>query len=458
MKMAFKNMASSSELDLGWSVKQLLDWREVESNRSRLQVQGIKLSQSGEWQLDSTGSISHHSQRYFRMVGMNYFDIPRKQRLTQPMIDQPEVGMLCFLVSRQFGGWKILLQAKAEPGNVNGVQFAPSIQATCSNYQRVHQGEPVPYLDYALKSDFRLYDQLQSEQNSRFLCKRNCNRVVKVSETFPTADTAYQWVPLNQLFPVLAQSHVINTDARSVLACWLLSNPDILSKSKLRQGELQLLNSLVADRPLHDSGDLQHWLDSLNAKWKLDRQQIPITELGGSWNWDDGNLTSHNHAFSVRQIAVQCQTRENPAWDQPIIAANKPTNLTTVVSMINGSLHLLLQARLEAGNRDGFELTTTIQAESIEAQSVEESKYAENLPSVTTSLLRFANSEEGGRFDQCISEYEILWAEANDVLESPFHRWVSLSQISGWLKKTNFITNELRSTLSALLAIEFSDA
>ncbi|HCS50585.1 MAG TPA: hypothetical protein DIW81_03175 [Planctomycetaceae bacterium] len=80
------------------------------------------------------------------------------------------------------------------------------------------------------------------------------------------------------------------------------------------------------------------------------------------------------------------------------------------------------------------------------------------MPSVTTSLLRFANSEEGGRFDQCISEYEILWAEANDVLESPFHRWVSLSQISGWLKKTNFITNELRSTLSALLAIEFSDA
>ncbi|HBN76333.1 MAG TPA: hypothetical protein DD473_11050 [Planctomycetaceae bacterium] len=460
MKFALHPPPSVSQnlIEMNSVLCDLLNWREEETDLSQLNVQGIRLSQSQEWQLDSSGAISHDSNRYFRMIGLNYYDMAKQRHVSQPMIDQSEVGMLCFLVSNQSNSWEILLQAKAEPGNVNGVQFAPSVQATCSNYQRVHQGQPVSYLNYALHSDTVFYDQLQSEQNSRFFCKRNCNRVVRHSETFQPAGSDHRWVSLTGLFSLLGHSHLINTDARSVLACWLLSDPKFLTEMGLKRGQLNLVDSLNSTRNYHESNDLQNWLDNLNQNWSLDRHRIPILELTDSWKWDDGNLTSDRHAFFMRHIAVQCLTREIPEWDQPIIASCQPTNLTTLVGMINGSLHLLLQARLEAGNRLGFELTTTIQAESVEAQSVEESGYAKNLPDVTTPLLSFENSEEGGRFDQCISEYAILWVDPEDVPESPFHRWVSLSQLSQWLGKTNIITNELRSTLSALLAIEFSEA
>jgi len=71
------------------------------------------------------------------------------------------------------------------------------------------------------------------------------------------------------------------------------------------------------------------------------------------------------------------------------------------------------------------------------------------------TMLRFCNSEEGGRFDRCISEYEIVCLDhVNESQEGAFYRWVSLSQFSEMLAAQKFITNELRSAVSALLSFE----
>ena len=43
-----------------------------------------------------------------------------------------------------------LLQSKIEPGNINGVQLSPTVQATKSNYLRKHGGKNT-VLDYLLK-------------------------------------------------------------------------------------------------------------------------------------------------------------------------------------------------------------------------------------------------------------------------------------------------------------------
>lgn len=58
----------------------------------------------------------------------------------QPIINQPEVGYLGFIVKEFNGVLHFLMQAKIEPGNVNHVQLSPTIQATRSNYTQVHQG------------------------------------------------------------------------------------------------------------------------------------------------------------------------------------------------------------------------------------------------------------------------------------------------------------------------------
>ena len=71
-----------------------------------------------------------------------------------------------------------------EPGNVNIIQLSPTVQATKSNYTRVHKGKLPAYLNYFLdrkKSKF-LVDLLQTEQGGRFLRKRNRNMLVEVDE------------------------------------------------------------------------------------------------------------------------------------------------------------------------------------------------------------------------------------------------------------------------------------
>ena len=39
---------------------------------------------------------------------------------------------------------KYLLQAKVEPGNINKIQISPTVQATRSNYLRIHGGKTIP--------------------------------------------------------------------------------------------------------------------------------------------------------------------------------------------------------------------------------------------------------------------------------------------------------------------------
>jgi oxidase EvaA len=46
---------------------------------------------------------------------------------SQPIINQPEVGYLGFIVKKINGVMHFLIQAKIEPGNVNCVQLSPTI-------------------------------------------------------------------------------------------------------------------------------------------------------------------------------------------------------------------------------------------------------------------------------------------------------------------------------------------
>ena len=434
---------------------ELWEWIQQERTRSQLRVHPILLSRSREWKLNDQGAVTHRTGRFFRVVGVEYFDVHRQSRLQQPLIDQREIGTLCFLATKSAGSWEVLLQAKAEPGNVNGVQIAPSVQATESNYESVHGGQPVLYLDLAHRGEGSvLYHQCQSEQNTRFLAKLNINRVVRLDESVAPANCSYRWWPLKNLLALLGESHLINTDARSVLASWLLTEPEVLAQCLNRGDPLGLLESFESDETYHTADALCDWLDELQQVGNVSRQIVPLSQMQLPWVWNDGLLDSTDHAFFLQQIAVECQTREVTHWDQPIFASPRETKLIMVMGRIGGTLHLLLQARLDAGNGRGFELTTTVQAESPETQSYEETCYLHCLPTLSTPLLRFRNSEEGGRFDRCVSHYEIAWTDwPKQFPETAFHRWVSLSQVGHWLREANRVTNELRSAISALLSL-----
>ena len=96
----------------------------------------------------------------------------------QPIIVQNEMGILGILKDSKKN--KYLLQAKVEPGNRNKLQLSPTVQATKSNYQRVHGGKKIPYLNYFLKNNNNFVAQY--EQGYRYLYKSNYNSLINVKK------------------------------------------------------------------------------------------------------------------------------------------------------------------------------------------------------------------------------------------------------------------------------------
>lgn len=100
---------------------------------------------SGQWVLQN-GGLRHRTGGFFSVVNAQA-RFGGRVTLRQPLIHQPEIGILGFLAQHREGGMDLLVQAKPEPGNVGLVQLAPSVQATRSNYLRLHQGKPTPWLE-----------------------------------------------------------------------------------------------------------------------------------------------------------------------------------------------------------------------------------------------------------------------------------------------------------------------
>ena len=166
------------------STDEVLTWMKKQNDEVQSQINQIPISELRGWKYRDD-RIRHDSNRFFSIDGIhietNYRDV---NCWDQPIINQPEIGFLGFAVKKFSGILHFLMQAKIEPGNLNIVQLSPTLQATRSNYTRVHKGASPKYLEYFTgeKDVTVLVDQLQSEQGARFLHKRNRNIIVEVDE------------------------------------------------------------------------------------------------------------------------------------------------------------------------------------------------------------------------------------------------------------------------------------
>ena len=165
--------------------EEFLDWFENKKDNF-FEVVEIPFKDFDQWNFTSNReSIVHQSGRFFKIEGLkvqtNYGVVNSWE---QPIINQPEIGILGILTKVFNGVRYFLMQAKMEPGNINILQLSPTVQATKSNFSRVHKGKLPAYLEYFVDpSKSRIIiDQLQTEQGGRFLRKRNRNMVIEVSE------------------------------------------------------------------------------------------------------------------------------------------------------------------------------------------------------------------------------------------------------------------------------------
>ncbi len=123
---------------------QILAWMRDQNEAVVSHITQIPLSEMDKWSYRED-RIRHDSGKFFSIDGIrvdtNYRNV---HEWDQPIINQPEIGFLGFIVKKFNGVLHFLLQAKIEPGNLNVVQLSPTLQATRSNYMRVHGGGDTP--------------------------------------------------------------------------------------------------------------------------------------------------------------------------------------------------------------------------------------------------------------------------------------------------------------------------
>lgn len=245
-----------------------LDWFAERNRSASARVREVPLSELQGWSIDpETGNLRHESGKFFSVGGIAVrHGAGTPAHWTQPIIHQPEVGVLGILVRVVDGVMQCLMQAKLEPGNHNGAQLCPTVQATRSNYQQVHGGLGVPYLEHFFDAPPHrtLVDVLQSEHASWCHRKRNRNMVVLVDGNIEVRD-GFRWFTVGQIHQLLARDGLVNMCSRTVLACLLgcQSPQDDDSPSA------------------HSTAELLRWVNATRAECTASTELIPFTKIAG---------------------------------------------------------------------------------------------------------------------------------------------------------------------------------
>jgi oxidase EvaA len=460
------------------STEEIALWLEAKRKSPAMQVNRIPLTSMKRWSFDSrTGDLIHDSGGFFAIRGLEVrANAGPVRHWTQPIIDQPQIGLLGMLTRKINGIIYFLIQAKVEPGNVGGVQLAPTVQATRSNFTRLHGGQSVPFLEYFL-DDGRaiiLLDQHQAEQGARFYRKRNRNLIVQIAEDeVIEPHTDFRWVTLGQLKRLTRLNNTVSMDARSVIStvsycpdhfgeCATLHEDEVrdcLGSSPLVEtmpNDLSiafLLSSCSHAQPKHCMDEILRLFSREKFNAELETHLIGLREVK-EWNIGAEEI-SHTRGlyFSVIGVHVEAEGREVATWDQPIIQQRDPGLIGFLVRRIDGVVHFLAQLKLESGNIDLLGVAPTVQCITGSYEVGDLPPYVGEMLQPFKSRIIFdtMQSEEGGRFYLESNRNVLLLGNDDFPLEIfPRYHWLTLGQLKQLLAFNNFLNVESRSLLALL--------
>ncbi|MEU4575411.1 NDP-hexose 2,3-dehydratase family protein [Nonomuraea sp. ATR24] len=440
------------------AISDVHEWLREMAGHTSMSVTRLPLEELAGWHEDpATGNIHHRSGRFFTVEGL---DVRRPgwavPAWTQPIINQPEAGILGILLKRPGGVPHLLMQAKNEPGNVDGPQLSPTVQATRSNYTGVHRGRAVPYLDFFRERRGRvLADVRQSEQGAWFYRKRNRNMVVEVGEEVAAAE-GFRWLPLRLVRDLLSVPDLVNMDARTVLACLpALDEPGgggfggdgfggLLARSR---------DPLAGAR--HDVQEVLSWLSGIRSTVDVQASPLPLNRLR-RWHRDAGRITHESgRFFDVIGVRVEARGREVDRWTQPMIEPVGTGLVAFLVRPIGGVLHALVHARVEPGYTDVVELAPTVQCTPGNYDHLPASARPPLLAHVLAAppeRVRYDTvlSEEGGRFFHARNRYLVVETDEDPLPGHPSFRWLALHQLDALLRHSYYLNVQARSLNACL--------
>ncbi|MEV0373389.1 NDP-hexose 2,3-dehydratase family protein [Streptomyces sp. NPDC050636] len=419
----------------------ILGWLADRGRAHRFTVDRIGFDELKDWSFDErTGNLGHRSGRFFTVEGLDVTTSEGSVRSwQQPIIKQPEIGILGLLAKEFDGVLHFLMQAKMEPGNPNLLQLSPTVQATRSNYTKVHQGADVKYIEYftAAGRGRVLADVLQSEHGSWFHHKSNRNMIVETSQEV-RLDDDFCWLTLGQLSELLRHDNLVNMDSRTVLAC------------------------LPTDRDepgvLHPTTELLSWFTGERSRQDLHSRRIPLADVAGWTRGEDAIEHVQGRFFRVVAVRAQAGNREVSGWTQPLFEPVGTGIAAFLARRIGGVVHVLAQARAEAGFLDTVELGPTVQytpANYGAATGPDHPPFHDLVLNVDPAAIRYqaVHSEEGGRFLNAESRYLIIDAEAAGLpFETPpGYCWITPGQLSSLARHGHYVNVQARTLLACFI-------
>lgn len=434
------------------TTEELLDWIRERNETLDVKIDRIGLSECRPWYYDeSEGCIRNESRSFFQIYGLKQY---RNDALIseQPVIVQDEIGFLGIITRKIEGTWHYLMQAKIEPGNVNVVQLSPTLQATKSNFTRAHGGRTPDYLDYFLNMnpDDILVDQIQSEQSSRFLKKRNRNVILCVKEDIPETDS-HKWMTLKQIKEFMHYDNLVNMDTRTVLSCipyvLLKQDADVPFRNKpYFYKTAWTMNRKVIASLYHEINDIK----------MLGGYRSKLADLSSLSTWkmnDDGIICTEDNPYSVIFCDINIEGREVTHWKQPLFASNGKAVFGLICSDDDGVLKFLVKIRPEAGCFDTVEIGPTVQNEFYHSgyriEDPVEELFFDRLNSGRDVIIDCILSEEGGRFYQEENRNVIMYVDRKDITGIPKeYVWSDYGTLNILTQINNCLNIQLRNLLS----------
>lgn len=442
--------AAATETGVQLRTAEVADWMAERARAHRFAVRRIPFAELDGWSFAPvTGNLAHRSGRFFTVEGLRVTrDEGPYQRWEQPVIRQAEVGILGLLVKEFDGVPHFLMQAKMEPGNRELLQLSPTVQATRSNYTKVHQGAGVKYLEHFVRPGTggrAVADVLQSEHGSWFFRKRNRNMIVETDAEVPVED-GFCWLTLGQLGELLRRDNVVNMDARTVLACLPAAAGADASQADASHAD--------ADT------ELLSWFTAERARHEVTAERVPLAAVAG---WRRGPVAVERpdgRYFRVVAVSVEAGNREVTGWTQPLIEPCGPGVTAFLTRRIGGVPHLLVRAYVEGGLVDTVELAPTVQCvPENHAHLAPEDRppFLSEVLGAGPDRIRYeaVHSEEGGRFLHAESRYLIVEADGVNgaggaVSADPpaGYRWVTPGQLRSLARHSYYLNVQARTLLS----------
>jgi oxidase EvaA len=439
---------------------------DLKQRKTNIYTKEIAFSDLKKWHFDTGGNLRHESGKFFSVVG-----VKSNNGNIQPIILQPEYGILGIISQVRNGTLQFLMQKKFEPGNPNYYQVSPTVQATKSNYTAVHKGKSVPYLDYFIDSDRSTINKgLLSEQTKRFFRKKNWNIIINLpAEEEVEVLLNFKWVTIRELLEFIKTKNTVNMNTRSIISAIQYNvTVDKISLSEankicddLNQGDYKsakgrdlFVSSQKIKDTKHSLEEIELWINSKRRGNNADTEIIDLKKVTHLVRTEYRIGMSHNNEFHIIALEIN-SNREVSHWTQPIVEDTCTRISGFVAKQINGVLHLLLRNSFEIGSCDGSEFGPTICGMPLNYSSAKEHlsnyKFAKYFyqPKKENCYLSVIHSDEGGRFYKVENKHMIVLTD-DEIDEGDDYIWATIYQIKTFINKGNYVTMEARSILSCI--------